>query len=143
MTQLSPRHQEKIMRKLRVLLSAIALLEAAALAPSSAAELDGIWLSQDAATKVAVAPCRRDAKFHCATVLSDRPQQGEPSDVGKVIGYNFARSANGWEGFIAPGGRKPMVAILRLPHADLLEVKVCLVAFWCDVQVYQRLRQSN
>ena len=131
------------MRKLRVLFSAIALLEAAASAPSAAAELDGVWLSQDGATKVGVAPCRQNAKFHCATVLSDRPEQGEPSDAGKVVGYNFASNGDGWEGLIAPGGREPMAATLRLQHTDRLEMKVCPVALWCDVQIYQRLRRSN
>lgn len=131
------------MSKLRVLLSAIAVLGVAASVPSAAAELDGVWLSQDGATKVELAPCRQNTKFHCATVLSDRPEQGEPSNAGKVVGYNFARDGDDWKGLVAPGGRQPIAATLRLQHADQLEMKVCPVVLWCDVQTYQRLRQSN
>jgi uncharacterized protein (DUF2147 family) len=132
-----------VMRKLRVLSSAVMILNAAAPAPLSAAELDGVWLSQDGATKVAVAPCRQNARFHCATVLSDRPQPGEPSEVGKVVGYNFASSGEGWEGMVTPGGREPMAATLRLRSADRLELKVCLIALLCDVQIYQRIDRPN
>jgi hypothetical protein len=101
--------------------------------------LAGRWNSADRDSTIEIAACPEMAGALCATVLTDKPAAGEPSLAGKQVGVNFVPAKGGWAGQILTGDGSSMAATILLPNATRLDLKVCMMAVFCDEVSYYRV----
>ena len=75
----------------------------------------------------------------CATVLADQPAAGQPSLAGKQVGINFVPGKDGWSGQILTEDGSALAATISLANASRLDLKVCVMAVFCDATSYWRV----
>ena len=112
--------------------------------PAQAGErpaLAGLWTSKDRSATIEIADCPETAGALCATVVADRPAAGEPSLAGKLVGVNFIPAKGGWAGHIFADDGTPLPATIKLPNAARLDLKVCVMAMFCDETSYYRVEK--
>ena len=101
--------------------------------------LAGRWTSADRNSTIEIVACPDRAGALCATVLADQPAAGEASLVGKQVGVNFVPAKDGWVGQIVVEDGSTLPATITLPNAVRLDLKVCMMAVFCDDASYYRV----
>lgn len=101
--------------------------------------LAGRWTSADRNSLIEIATCPNFAGTLCATVLADKPAAGEPSLAGKQVGVNFMPAKDGWVGQIVVEDGSMLPATITLPNATRLDLRVCMMAVFCDDASYYRV----
>lgn len=86
-----------------------------------------------------MAACPDAPNTMCATVLADTPSDGEPSLIGQTIGRNFVTRSDGtWTGDIVTEKGTRLGATLSMPHANQLDIEICVLIALCDRSTYFR-----
>ncbi|MBN9360543.1 MULTISPECIES: DUF2147 domain-containing protein [unclassified Devosia] len=102
-------------------------------------ELSGRWTTADRGSLIEIAACPDMAGALCATVLADQPAAGQPSLAGKQVGINFVPGKDGWSGQILTEDGSALAATISLANASRLDLKVCVMAVFCDATSYWRV----
>lgn len=95
----------------------------------------GTWVAKDGSSTVRIAPCG-DRDTYCATVIQERLNPGDPSNIGSIVVRDLKLSRKkGWLGkYMADGTSYPASAKFR--GKTEVAFKVCAFAFLCDTQVF-------
>lgn len=114
------------------------LLTGTALAAPSAIIQPGVWRTQDGTATVRIANCKGTSD-QCATVIEERLQPGEPSQLGQTLVRDIRpASKKGWTGkYVADN--QPLAAKISQAGPNTMKFKVCAFAFLCDTIVLTRL----
>lgn len=128
------------------LIAVIATLLAISVAPASAHELKGIWMSDDGGTKVRMSECGRAMCGHIVWLRRPLDENGKPRndaknvDVSKrnrpMMGLQVAslnpNGAGGWRGHIynADDG-KSFDIVLTMQDANNATIKGCMMGVLC------------
>ena len=102
-----------------------------------ASPLAGVWVQDDGAATVRIAPCGPSL---CGTMIAEKLQPSDPSQLGQtVIREIRANGKKGWTGkYIADGssfGTK-----IKQSSANAMVVKICALPFMCDTLRFNRVQ---
>lgn len=120
-------------------LTTLALLIPLSAAGADDRPLAGTWTTSDRTTIIEIAACPETAGALCATVTADTPAAGEPSLAGKRAAVNFVPAKGGWAGQVLAEDGSALPATITLPNAARLDLKVCVLAMFCDETSYYRM----
>jgi uncharacterized protein (DUF2147 family) len=124
-----------------VALVAVLVAFGPALAASEPARNDlalvGDWRATDGSSVARVAPCRSGPGL-CATVVRERLEPGEPSQIGREVVRGLRPTGKGeWRGLYGDDGR--LSARVRLRSADDLDLRVCAGPMLCETSRFHRI----
>ena len=120
-------------------LCALAFLMTLGAAGAEDRPLAGTWTTASRNSTIEIADCPQTAGALCATVIADKPAAGEPSLAGKLVGVNFIPAKGGWTGQVLAEEGNALPATITLPNAARLDLKVCVMAMFCDETSYYRV----
>ena len=126
----------------------VVALAAPALAPATAATLDGLWQNRKRTLDVAVAPC---GAHYCGTVVAARGEAAEQAGgrariVGTRVLEDFAPGRDGiWRGRLyAPQLHGHLSTKIRIVDENTIEITTCLFAgLGCDSNLWRRIGEGR
>jgi uncharacterized protein (DUF2147 family) len=117
---------------------AVALASSAALAQSVPnLPLAGVWVQDDGAATVRIAPCGSGL---CGTMIAEKLQPGDPSQLGQTVIRDIrANGSKGWAAkYLADGSSYGTKIKQTSPTA--IAVKICAFAFACETLRFNRVQ---
>ncbi len=120
----------------------VALALASSLSAPSVAQLAnpilGVWRQDDGAVTVRIAQCASGTN-HCAIVIDEKLQLGEPSRLGKVTVKDIRPAGSmRWTGVFVDQGTT-LGAKIRQLSPTAMTFKICALAFLCETKRLQRV----
>jgi uncharacterized protein (DUF2147 family) len=117
---------------------AVSLTASAASAQSGpSSPLAGVWILDDGATTVRIAPCGPSL---CGTMIAEKLQPGDPSQLGQTVIRDIRTNGKkGWAGkYVADG--ESYGARIQQTNANAITVKICAFAFACETLRLNRIQ---
>ena len=109
----------------------------AASAAQSDVNLFGNWRALDGSSTVAIAKCSNSPDL-CATVVAEQLEAGQPSSVGQVVVRDIRLDKKqNWRGTYILDGANYAAKIKPISNTSMA-FKVCVIAFLCQTQIYER-----
>jgi uncharacterized protein (DUF2147 family) len=117
---------------------AAALTSSAAFAQSTPpSPLAGVWVQDDGAATVRIAPCGPGL---CGTMIAEKLQPGDPSQLGQIVLRDIrANGKKGWAAKYNADGSSYGTKI-KQTSASAMAVKICAFAFACETLRFNRLQ---